>query len=109
MIDFKKAFNLKKQFISRQGVLSCKLNGSIVYSTCSLSPMQNEGVVNSVLAQFQNNSQFKLVVEPLEYLKLNLAYFFEFSKACKLGLIVTPSVSKNFGPFYLCKLSKLPK
>ena len=70
--------------------------------------MQNEGVVNTVLNRFQEQPEFKLVAEPLEYLKMNLSYFFDFSKFCKLGLIVTPNITKNFGPFYLCKLKKIP-
>ena len=93
----------------RQAILSAKVNGTIIYSTCSLSPIQNEGVVNSALNMFENHPEFKLRVEPVEHLKLNLSYFFSFSKTCNLGLIVTPNITKNFGPFYLCKLSKLPK
>lgn len=89
--------------------MSCKPNGTIVYSTCSLSPVQNEGVVNTVLRTFENNHNFKLRVEPLEHLKLNLGYFFTFSQVCKLGMVVSPDIYKNFGPFYVCKLTKLPK
>lgn len=85
------------------------MNGTIVYSTCSLSPMQNEGVVSNVLNMFKENTEFSLTVEPLDYLKHYFEYFFTFSAHCKQGLIVAPDIKKNFGPFYLCKLKKSAK
>lgn len=85
------------------------MNGTIVYSTCSLSPIQNEGVVNTVLNFFEAESKFYLKIEPLDYLKNYFDYFFTFSNACKIGLLVSPDIKKNFGPFYLCKISKIPK
>lgn len=95
-------------FCFSQGILSCKINGTIVYSTCSLSPIQNEGVVNAVLNSFEDQ-KFSLRVEPMEEYKKYFEYFFQFSPSCKNGLLVSPDIKKNFGPFYLCKISKIPK
>lgn len=71
--------------------------------------MQNEGVINGVLESYEANQKFRLRVESLDYLKTNLSYFFWFSDQCKVGLLVQPEIYKNYGPFYLCKISKLPK
>lgn len=89
-----------------QAVRSCKPNGTIVYSTCSLSPIQNEGVVNSVLDHFANETKFKLEIESVDLLKRYFQYFFKFSNTCKMGLLVAPDIKSNFGPFYLCKIKK---
>ncbi|RNA26192.1 5-methylcytosine rRNA methyltransferase NSUN4 isoform X1 [Brachionus plicatilis] len=71
----------KQTELLTQAILSCKLNGTIVYSTCSLSPIQNEGVVNTVLNFFEAESKFYLKIEPLDYLKNYFDYFFTFSNA----------------------------
>ena len=85
------------------------MNGTILYSTCSLSPIQNEGVVNSVLQSYESNTRFRLQIESLNHLKINFQYFFSFYEHCKLGMLIIPEISRNYGPFYLCKISKLPK
>ena len=72
-----------------------------------MSPIQNEGVINSVLNSYGHNSKFKLEIESLEYIKFSLDYFFTFSNSCKLGILVTPDINKNFGPFYVCKINKI--
>ena len=101
--------DLKLKSKNRQAIEMCKINGSIVYSTCSLSPMQNEGVVNSVLDSIGDNKTFKITVECLEHIKYSLDYFFSFANNCSKGLLVTPQIEKNFGPFYVCKLNKVSK
>lgn len=89
--------------------MSAKIGGTIVYSTCSLSPIQNEGVVNLVLNSFEGNPDFSLEIENLDYMKEYFSYFYTFSSHCKLGLIVAPDINKNFGPFYLCKIKKVSR
>lgn len=44
-----------------------KMGGDVVYSTCSLSPRQNEGVVEAVLAQINKNADcpFRLELAPV--------------------------------------------
>ncbi len=74
-----------------------------------MSPIQNEGVINPVLDSFKNESEFKLTVEPLDQMKSCLSYFFNYSNSNNLGVLITPTIQKNFGPFYLCKLKKIPK
>ncbi len=71
--------------------------------------MQNEGVVNNVLQTYESNKEFRLEIQNLDYLKTNFNYFMNFSSVCKQGLLVTPEINRNYGPFYLCKILKLPK
>ncbi len=84
------------------------MGGTIVYSTCSLSPIQNEAVVNTVVDMFAS-ADFTLVAEDLSGMRAFFDYFYAFSAHCKLGLLVAPHIKKNFGPFYLCKLRKIAK
>jgi len=96
----------------KQAIELCNINGSIVYSTCSLSPIQNEGVITTVLRSFDESSSkldYKLELDCLEHIKFSLDYFFTFSPSCKQGILVTPEINKNFGPFYLCKINKISK
>jgi hypothetical protein len=73
-----------------------------------VSPIQNEGVINPVLNSFETDAHgFRLAVEPLDWLQNGLGHFFEFSETCQKGLLVIPTIQKNFGPFYLCKLRKV--
>ena len=87
------------------------MNGTIIYSTCSLSPIQNEGVVNTVVRAVDEDYtlKYKLRIEPLDHIKASFGYFFDFSATCKHGMLVLPTINKNFGPFFLCKLTKIPR
>lgn len=48
MIDIYKNSHLQKELLL-SAIDSCKVNGTIVYSTCSVSPLENEEVVNYAL------------------------------------------------------------
>ena len=90
-----------------QAVIECKPGGLVVYSTCTLSPVQNEGVVSAVLGMFGNED---LAVESLEDMRAHFDYFFKFCAPSQtgksMGLVIAPDIAKNFGPFYFCKLRK---
>lgn len=72
--------------------LACKPGGTIVYSTCSLSPMENDGVVEKILKK--KGDQVELVQETHQY----------FSPT-KYGLISLPHEHK-IGPIYMAKFLK---
>ena len=48
MIDIYKNSHLQKELLLA-AIDSCKVNGTVVYSTCSVSPLENEEVVNYAL------------------------------------------------------------
>lgn len=83
--------------------------GTLVYSTCSLSPVQNDGVVNMALQQAFNDYNITASIHDLSHL---IAYFedifrFEFSKGLKYGQMVIPFMPANFGPMYFSKITRI--
>uniref|UniRef100_A0A5S6QEX3 NOL1/NOP2/Sun domain family member 4 n=1 Tax=Trichuris muris TaxID=70415 RepID=A0A5S6QEX3_TRIMR len=90
----------------QNGIRSLKLGGSLVYSTCTLSPVQNDAVIEEVLRQ--NSEGPKVAICDLSSVAwpLQRSGIFHFHP-CRYGLQVVPSVLSNFGPMYVCKLQKM--
>jgi len=106
--------------------MNIAVGGTVVYSTCSLSPIQNDGVVKMALKKiweetnhqiivkyvfFKNNKRLSLIFillfrdltkqfEPLKSL-------YSFGKGLKFGQMVMPFLPLNYGPLYLCKLIRV--
>ena len=72
-------------------------NGTVVYSTCTLSPFENDGVIEKVL---QGDKGRGLDVIPTP--KLNSEFF--STVEMKYGVLVVPSDTRSWGPLYYCKL-----
>ncbi|XP_023021678.2 5-methylcytosine rRNA methyltransferase l(2)10685 [Leptinotarsa decemlineata] len=83
--------------------------GIVVYSTCSLSPIQNDGVVHMALKQIWEETNMEIVVKDLSPALLQARSVYEFAdrNLLKYGHLVLPSMSHNYGPTYFCKLKKL--
>ncbi|KAM6948156.1 5-cytosine rRNA methyltransferase NSUN4 [Aplochiton taeniatus] len=89
------------------GIEAARPSGEIVYSTCSLSQLQNQYVVEQAihLAQAELNIRLQVVdLRPLTYLFRNT---FQFAADLHLGELVLPQLDANFGPIYMCKLRRL--
>lgn len=52
----------RQRFLLRSAISATKVGGTIVYSTCTLSPEENEGVIDWILRK-ENNS---VIVDPIE-------------------------------------------
>lgn len=86
----------------------CKPGGFVVYSTCTLSPSQNDGVIRRFFEQFKkvHPLQPQPVLSSLnsltELFKLHYNFFF----GCQYGIQVIPTLKANFGPMYICRIRK---
>jgi 16S rRNA C967 or C1407 C5-methylase (RsmB/RsmF family) len=76
------------------GLLALKNGGELVYSTCALSPIENDGVIEKLLEK--KSDQFELIVQELPN---------EFAEKTKYGIMHLPDKAQ-FGPLYYTKLRK---
>ncbi|KAJ2945476.1 hypothetical protein O0L34_g288 [Tuta absoluta] len=87
-----------------------KVGGAVVYSTCTLSPVQNDGVVHMALKQAFENRSIVSSVKDLTSSVSALSSTLTLARgdiAPKYGQLVIPSVSANFGPSYVARLVRL--
>ncbi|XP_076337663.1 5-methylcytosine rRNA methyltransferase l(2)10685 isoform X2 [Tachypleus tridentatus] len=96
----------KQMNILCAGLKSLKPGGSLVYSTCSLSPIQNDGVVNMALLNMYETTNLKFCVKDLGNTFRPFHSVFRFSFTCKYGQLVVPFLPQNFGPMYICKIER---
>ncbi|NXX48480.1 NSUN4 methyltransferase, partial [Tricholaema leucomelas] len=89
------------------GILATKPGGEVVYSTCSLSPLQNEYVVERAVEIAETEFNISVHVEDLSHFRTLFQDTFAFFSDCRLGELVLPHLTANFGPIYFCKLRHL--
>lgn len=70
-----------------------KVGGCIVYSTCSISPLENDGVIERLLSKRKGRVQVCPLLETL-------------GEATTYGAITLPDLQNN-GPLYLCLLRRV--
>lgn len=94
--------------ILKSALKSLKPKGSLVYSTCTLSPIENDGVVQKALLQLQEEDfPGKYAIINLKEAFRPLRGLFQFNTKFKYGQQVQPNVCSNFGPMYLSKIKRL--
>ncbi|NXD80415.1 NSUN4 methyltransferase, partial [Halcyon senegalensis] len=89
------------------GILATKPGGEVVYSTCSLSPLQNEYVVERALEIAETQFHISVHLEDLSHFRTLFQDTFSFFSECRLGELVLPHLTANFGPMYFCKLRRM--
>nr|XP_048718612.1 5-methylcytosine rRNA methyltransferase NSUN4 [Caretta caretta]XP_048718613.1 5-methylcytosine rRNA methyltransferase NSUN4 [Caretta caretta] len=88
------------------GLLAARPGGEVVYSTCSLSQLQNEYVVERAVEVAETQYNISVHVEDLSYFRRLFQDTFSFFADCRLGELVLPHLTANFGPMYFCKLRR---
>ncbi|NXU85050.1 NSUN4 methyltransferase, partial [Xiphorhynchus elegans] len=89
------------------GILATKPGGEVVYSTCSLSPLQNECVIERALEIAETEFNINIRVVDLSHFRTLFQDTFSFFSDCRLGELVLPHLTANFGPMYFCKLRRM--
>ncbi|RZC32968.1 5-methylcytosine rRNA methyltransferase NSUN4 [Asbolus verrucosus] len=86
-----------------------KNGGVVVYSTCSLSPIQNDGVVHMALKQIWEDTKIDVVVQDLGPALAQTKSVFKLANRnlTKYGHLVVPYLPQNYGPTYFCKLKRI--
>lgn len=77
-----------------------------MYSTCSLSQLQNEFVVQQAILLAQEMG-ISVQVQDLGWLTQCFSNTFSFAPQLSVGEMVLPHLCANFGPIYLCKLRRI--
>ncbi|XP_046405694.1 5-methylcytosine rRNA methyltransferase NSUN4 isoform X2 [Ischnura elegans] len=80
--------------------------GTVVYSTCSLSPVQNDGVVHMALKRIWEETKIEMEVRDMKNaLKATRNVFkFSTSQGLRYGHLVLPFLPNNFGPSYFSSI-----
>ena len=79
-----------------------------MYSTCTLSPIQNDGVVTATLEHVWHQSGIEVVVDDISSSVACFKPMFRFfDGGCRHGNLVLPNLVSNFGPSYFCRLRRV--
>ncbi|XP_078527821.1 5-cytosine rRNA methyltransferase NSUN4 [Lissotriton helveticus] len=89
------------------GIRSVKPGGSVVYSTCSLSQLQNESVVERAAELAATDHGVHVVLEDLSHFRKLYCNTFHFHSTSRVGEFILPHLTANFGPMYFCKLRRI--
>src|SRR3989344_3852146 len=84
-----------------------KPGGEMVYSTCSLEPEENEGVVSFLLEKYENAEIVKVVLPGLKLSPVVMEFKKEkYHPAVKHAIRIWPQDNDTEG-FFVCKIKKL--
>uniref|UniRef100_A0A183B249 NOL1/NOP2/Sun domain family member 4 n=1 Tax=Echinostoma caproni TaxID=27848 RepID=A0A183B249_9TREM len=115
------ALTTTQNLLLRRAMNVCRPGGTVVYSTCTLSPAQNQFLVQSCLQQVnQTDGGMRYAVVDLRplarlfqraesVLKLRSVpmYVSDHVDASPIGLLIVPTVAANYGPAFVTKLRRL--
>ncbi|KAI8791761.1 5-methylcytosine rRNA methyltransferase NSUN4 [Biomphalaria glabrata] len=101
-----KLMKTQKQLLI-SAIKSCAVGGNIVYSTCTLSPAQNDGVIQAVMEELWQMSHIEVAVVDLTPMTELFQETFKFHDKTRYGKQVLPNLLNNFGPTYFAKLKRI--
>ena len=93
----------------RRAIEAVRPGGTVVYSTCTLSPVQNDGVVHMAIKTLWEDTDVEVVVKDMSDAMRPFYGSFWFARGCgvRYGQLVLPSVVNNFGPMYFAKIVRV--
>ena len=100
----------KQSELLKNGLKHLAPGGSLVYSTCTLSPVQNDGVVHKVLTELWEETNLNFEVADLDLAVKPFKFMFKIfgqREGVKYGQLVVPFLPNNFGPMYFCKINRV--
>ncbi|KAJ8274270.1 hypothetical protein COCON_G00088950 [Conger conger] len=89
------------------GLQAVQPGGDVLYSTCTLSQLQNEYVVERAMQVVQEEFGITAQVQDLGPFTQLFGDTFRFAPKPRFGELVLPHLTANFGPIYLCKLRRV--
>ncbi|HEX8932165.1 MAG TPA: RsmB/NOP family class I SAM-dependent RNA methyltransferase [Patescibacteria group bacterium] len=101
-----KALERMQQYLLRSAISATKVGGTIVYSTCTLAPEENEGVIDWILKKEGNAIEIEKI--EIDKLKLNKGVV-HWNKDLnpKVGLTTRINPSKTMEGFFIAKIRKV--
>lgn len=94
--------------ILKSALKSLKPRGCVVYSTCTMSPLENDGVVQKALINLREEGHpSKFAIMNLKECFRPFRGLFKFHTKFKYGQQVVPFLCSNFGPMYISKIKRL--
>ena len=103
IIESKKLSSKQIKLLER-AIHLCRENGIVVYSTCTLSPLENEYVVSKILEKFENISLEKIKIKGIKHVKGVEAWKnLEFPKEVRKCARFYPHIS-GVGGFFVAKI-----
>ncbi|XP_062384947.1 5-methylcytosine rRNA methyltransferase NSUN4 [Sardina pilchardus] len=89
------------------GLQAVRKGGEVVYSTCTLSQLQNQCVVEQAVSLA--NQELGITAEIIDLQPFTTLFkdTFHFAPDLNVGVMVLPHLVANFGPIYFCKLRRL--
>lgn len=89
------------------GLRSLRPKGSLVYTTMSLSPIQNDGVIHAALSEiYEERKKQDFVICDLKETLRPLRGLYRMYSKFKYGQQIIPFLPGNYGPAYLCKITR---
>lgn len=83
-----------------------RVGGTVVYSTCTLSPLQNDGAVHLALNRLWDHTSVKCSVINYSKALKPFDFMFKFGSedlGMKYGQVILPWLPNNYGPMYCAK------
>ncbi|XP_034250355.1 5-methylcytosine rRNA methyltransferase NSUN4 [Thrips palmi] len=90
----------------RKALELVKEGGTVVYVTESMSPIQNDGVVQKALEDLWTSSGMSFTIKDLSKGFEPLLPFMKITTSGKYGHLVVPFLPNNCGPLYFSKIVK---